>query len=575
MTIRIQGCVRTASSNKNGEDNIVYGRLTLSAGAWDFGYNVTYGEVSVTWVPSTARISLSPDTTSIVFRLWNTSSEVLRQNPDTKALGVQPVLQEEVNLEKFGDDGYKHKLSLELNEFLVFGFEGTGPALGEQEKKSDDGSTEQLSVVRTQLEKAKQQSEANIVSLQEAFNAEKRAMQKAFDAEKTKLQDGFKAQKAELQHKTQEKTKDLEQRLGKTTKEIREANTTKARAEKQCATMKDTENALREQITQVSQERDEIKTKLQELNDQAAASNQADAKQTDAKQTDEKQANSISALESKNTDDSAKSADLLQTVTSENKGLKGNVPLLQGAADIVGKVLEYGKTNAVEPKARLTPLESHNWKLSQDLQKARNDLTRSESTRSRLEEDNNRATARLAGLETEAGERQEQIQQLTQDLQAQKASHEAALSELERFKKLVAKESSDAEKPAGNPNPELPGLEKRIESTTTEKNDRNIANPELFKERVRQRPANNNGRLRAEADRLKGRVDAAEKQSSVLKADLLTTRNKLERCQATLKDERARYAKLLYSLKLLVLRPRDFRTPTIAPKLSSKKLNRS
>lgn len=54
-----------------------------------------------------------------------------------KTLGVQPVLEKELNLNNLAalQGAFTQRLGIRLNEFLAFGLEGTGPALGEQENR--------------------------------------------------------------------------------------------------------------------------------------------------------------------------------------------------------------------------------------------------------------------------------------------------------------------------------------------------------------------------------------------------------------------------------------------------------
>jgi len=87
---------------------------------------------------------------------------------------------------------------------------------------------------------------------------------------------------------------------------------------------------------------------------------------------------------------------------------------------------------------RLNGFELDSQRLRQELRKVRNDLTISESKHSQLEGEVDRVTARLGGLESDADERQEQIQLLTRKLSAEKAGRELVSSELGRVKELSA-----------------------------------------------------------------------------------------------------------------------------------------
>ncbi|KAJ2989287.1 hypothetical protein NUW58_g3548 [Xylaria curta] len=552
MTVCIQGCVRTACGNEVGEGNLVYGLLTIPGGAWYFGYDVTIEEVQIFWYPLTS-LPLDSAAASVLFRLWNVNSTTLQENPDMRVLGVQPVLEQEIDLNEFEDPAYvfKQKLNLEFNEFLVFGFEGTGPALGEQEKTGNDGLSEKLSTMQAELEKARKESREDVSSLQAAFNAERLAKQKAFDAEKARLQVGFEAKEAELQREVQDKTRYLEKALGNATRELEKAKRDKEHVEKLYVARQAVEMTLKEENLQLSQERDEIETKFQKLENETYSLNQD---LQDVKTANEKQRGLITALEADNANIRAELANLLQTVVPENKQLKDEISMLQDAVKVVEADLEDEKTKVVEEIARSTRFESTNRSLGQQLRKAKNDLAYSENKRSRLEGENDRATARLEALQAETSKRQEQIQHLTQNLRAEKASHEEAISERDRLQELMLKELSDADRNISDMHLKIAVLEKRAESAIAEKNDLNMANLELkdhlsYEIVERQAAEKSNERLRTEVDELRSLVDAVEEKVSVLESDLSAAKSKLGSYDLILKELRERYAKVLFNLK--------------------------
>jgi len=127
--------VRTARSNERRDDDLVHGLLTISGGTWYFGYDAASEEILITWVPSEATsLPLDSAAARVLVRVWNIDIAKLRSDMD--AGGSQPVLEKEIDLSKLSDMGiFREKMSLKLDQYLVFRFEGTGPALGEQERE--------------------------------------------------------------------------------------------------------------------------------------------------------------------------------------------------------------------------------------------------------------------------------------------------------------------------------------------------------------------------------------------------------------------------------------------------------
>lgn len=68
--------------------------------------------------------------------MWNISWETLTKNSSIRASGVKPVLERNINFAEMEDsDGiFIEKMSLDLDDFLIFDFEGMGSAFGEQVK---------------------------------------------------------------------------------------------------------------------------------------------------------------------------------------------------------------------------------------------------------------------------------------------------------------------------------------------------------------------------------------------------------------------------------------------------------
>lgn len=565
--IHIQACVRTACGIPISKNDIIDGLLTLPGGSWYFGYHVTSEEVQVIWVPSVP-LPLDSVAANVTVRLWNISLETLRNNPDMKALGEQPVLEKELDL----NTAFTQKLELNLSEFLVFGFEGTGPALGEQENRvgicrisrgaflmliltgtsqGDDGWSEEMSAMRTEIEKMKEDSVSGISSLQVASDVEKARLQATFDAEKASLQTAIETREAELQSEMQEKIRSLEQQLGSTMRELGQANETKERVEQRCVLMKGVEYALREDISQTSQERDEIEAKFQELENEAYNLKRA---LEDANTNGSKQTASIAVLEAKCANVTAELASLLETAVPENKRLRSEFSSLQENLKLVSSDLDDEKAQAADVKATLTRSESNNRSLAQELRNVRNELEQSEKVQSVVEEENDRAAARVTKLENEATKRKERIQDLMKTSRAEQAGREVALSELERLKELMIKGLSEAERDITNLHLKIAGLENRVERITANNNDLTIANLVLGdrlsqEEAERLRAERNNERLRSEITQLRSRVEVTEEQASAVGADLAWAESKLESYQTILKDERARYTKLVNDMK--------------------------
>ncbi|KAJ8106950.1 hypothetical protein ONZ43_g6890 [Nemania bipapillata] len=244
MTSRIQGCVRTARSSGRVAGNLLYGFLTFSGGTWQFGYDVTREEFTVNWAPSTTSRSPKPAAAKVLLRVWNISWETLTKNSSIRASGVPPVLERKINFAELEDsDGiFIEKMSIDLDDFLIFDFEGMGSGFRDQEKIAGSGLSEQLSDMRTELEKAKKQSDIDIVSLQAVYDAEKAALRRSFDAEKARLQDEFQAREAELQREMQGKARDIEQQLNDVTEELGQLKQSSDRVEIHLDTTNGTEN---------------------------------------------------------------------------------------------------------------------------------------------------------------------------------------------------------------------------------------------------------------------------------------------------------------------------------------------
>jgi hypothetical protein len=115
------------------------GLLTLPGGAWYQWYDLTSEEVCVTWVPTAAPFPLDAAVKNVCLRVWNISRETLNVAPDTKTQGESPIFEKVIDVnDTTHPRNFRQKVHLELEdmkEFLVFGFEGTGPALGDQERK--------------------------------------------------------------------------------------------------------------------------------------------------------------------------------------------------------------------------------------------------------------------------------------------------------------------------------------------------------------------------------------------------------------------------------------------------------
>lgn len=405
--------------------------------------------------------------------------------------------------------------------------------------------------MKTELKKAKKQSAIDISSLKAVFDAEKAALQRAFDTDKAKLQDEFQAREAELQRDMQDKARDLEQQLDDATTELSQVKKSNESAENQRESMTSVDSTLHQEIDKVSQQRDNIETKFQELEKETYASNQA---LQDAKRANEKQAGSIATLKSENTHLTAELAKLLQTVVPKNIQLEAELSSLRDAAGVAGTKLEDEKTNVAEVKARLTHFESDNKKLDQELRKTKNDLVYSESTRSRLGGELDRAAVRIRGFEDDASKRQEQVRQLTRNLRAETASRDVASSELARVRELMGRELSDAEKNIYNLHIKIAGLESRVESMTAENNELDESISELRQRLLReskelQGARQDNERQRGDIDMLRNRIGAAEDEASALKSDLSAAESGLESYQTALKDELVRHTNLSNSLK--------------------------
>ncbi|KAI1129122.1 hypothetical protein F5Y10DRAFT_160205 [Nemania abortiva] len=376
-------------------------------------------------------------------------------------------------------------------------------------------------------------------------------MQRAFDAEKAKLKDEFQAREANLQSDLEEKARNLEQQFETAMKDLDQAKKTNEPVEELHDDVKGGDDALRQEIWEVSQQRDEIEMKCQELEKEAAASNQA---LQDARRAHEKQTGSIAALKAENAHIIAELTNMLQTVVPKNKRLEAEVSSLRDAAKASRAEWEDDKTKAVEAKAKLARFESDNKRLGQELRKVKNDLAYSENTRSRLQGEIDRAAVRLRGLEDDASKRQKQVQQLTRDLRAEKVSHGVAASELDRVKELMMRELSEADKNIYTLHIKTAGLDSRVESLTEENNDLDAANAELkqrllYESRELEVVRQDSERQRAEIDVLRSRVDAAEDQASALKSDLSAAESGLESYQVALKNEMVRYANLSDNLK--------------------------
>ncbi|KAI0107118.1 hypothetical protein GGR51DRAFT_155635 [Nemania sp. FL0031] len=553
MTTHLQGCVRTARTSGRPDHNLLYGFLTLFSGTWQFGYDVTNKEVTVNWSPTSSSRSSDSATARVTLRVWNVSWDVLTKNSSIRASGVKPVLEKEINLTALeaSDDIFVESISIELDDFLIFDFEGTGSALGERRKIVDDDLSATLLATQTELEKTKAESGVNIASCRALYDAEKVAMQRAFDAEKAKLQDEIRAREADLQCDMQDKVSNLEQQFEAAMKELDQSKKPDAPVEELHGAAQDVDDALRQEIWEVSRQRDELEMKFQEREREAFASSQA---LQDAKRVNERQTGSIAALKAENAHVTAELANLLQAAVPTNKRLEAEVSSLRDAAKVTSAELEDEKMKAVDTKARLTRFESDNKRLGQELRKLKNDLAYSESTQSRLQGELDRAAVRLRGLEDDAGKRQKQVQQLTRDLRAEKASHGVAASELSRVKELMLRELSEADRNIYDLHIKIAGLESRVESMTEENNDLDAANSELkqrllYESRELQEVRKDSERQRAEIDVLRSRVDAAEDQASTLKSDLSAAESGLESYQVALKNELARHANLSDSLK--------------------------
>ncbi|KAI1113783.1 hypothetical protein F5Y14DRAFT_462126 [Nemania sp. NC0429] len=459
-----------------------------------------------------------------------------------KELGIEPVLERELDLNDLAalQGAFTETLGLKLNDFLAFGLEGTGPAFGEQDNRGDDGWSEEMSAMQTELEKTKEDSASYISSLQAAS-----------DAEKARLQTAIEVREAELQSKMQEKTRKLEQRLADATRELKQANETNARAEERGVLVNDDEDALREKISQISQERDEVEANFQELRNEAYSLKQA---LEDANAESNKQTASIAVLETKSANLTSELANLMQTVVPENKQLRSELSSLQDNLEIAAAELSEEKTQAVDVKAALTRFESSNKSLAQELQRLKGELQQSEESRSDVEEERDSAMARVTRLENETTKRKARIQDLVENLRAAQAGQDVALSELERVKELMTTGLSEAERNVIGLHLKIARLENRVELLTTNNNDLNAANLVLEdclaqEEAERTRVGHSNERLKSKVSHLTSRVEIAEEQSSVIGADLASAESKLRSYQTILKDERERYKKLVDDLQ--------------------------
>ncbi|KAI1437310.1 hypothetical protein GGR50DRAFT_95800 [Xylaria sp. CBS 124048] len=292
----------------------------------------------------------------------------------------------------------------------------------------------------------------------------------------------------------------------------------------------------------IAENRDSIRVKLQELENEANTMSQT---LLDAKRVNDKQANPIAALKTESANFGPEFV-----VSEKHRRLNDD----DNPARVVEMALKFEKMRTSEPKVRTSPFKNGDWRLCQDLQKLKDSLAQSETTRAQLVVENVRAVARLAELESEASKQQEQIQNLTQDFGGQKAAHEAALSEIDRLKGLMAKRSSSAETTIRDLRFKTEELEKRVESAATEMNNLNKANSDskdhvLREKTERQGVQNKVERPRPAINKPKIHVGVTEGHAPFGKPEPPEADSKLKDLQALLKDGSARYAKLLVDLK--------------------------
>ncbi|KAI0873712.1 hypothetical protein GGS24DRAFT_490527 [Hypoxylon argillaceum] len=344
------------------------------------------------------------------------------------------------------DGIFIEKMSLDLDDFLIFDFEGMGSAFGEQVKMVDADLSEQLSDMKTELKKAKKQSAIDISSLKAVFDAEKAALQRAFDTDKAKLQDEFQAREAELQRDMQDKARDLEQQLDDATTELSQVKKSNESAENQRESMTGVDSTLHQEIDKVSQQRDNIETKFQELEKEAYASNQA---LQDAKRANEKQAGSIATLKSENTHLTAELAKLLQTVVPKNIQLEAELSSLRDAAgvaasrdvasselarvrELMGRELSDAEKNIHNLHIKIAGLESRvesmtaeNNELDESISELRQRLLRESKELQGARQDNERQRGDIDMLRNRIGAAEDEASALKSDLSAAESGLES------------------------------------------------------------------------------------------------------------------------------------------------------
>ncbi|KAI1151205.1 hypothetical protein F4825DRAFT_462762 [Nemania diffusa] len=344
------------------------------------------------------------------------------------------------------DGIFIEKMSLDLDDFLIFDFEGMGSAFGEQVKMVDADLSEQLSDMKTELKKAKKQSAIDISSLKAVFDAEKAALQRAFDTDKAKLQDEFQAREAELQRDMQDKARDLEQQLDDATTELSQVKKSNESAENQRESMTSVDSTLHQEIDKVSQQRDNIETKFQELEKETYASNQA---LQDAKRANEKQAGSIATLKSENTHLTAELAKLLQTVVPKNIQLEAELSSLRDAAgvaasrdvasselarvrELMGRELSDAEKNIYNLHIKIAGLESRvesmtaeNNELDESISELRQRLLRESKELQGARQDNERQRGDIDMLRNRIGAAEDEASALKSDLSAAESGLES------------------------------------------------------------------------------------------------------------------------------------------------------